>query len=77
MPLAEGTPRPRRAVKHHQREPIHLELWRLRYRWLPSHVSTTVTIKKAGSRPLMMVARPRAVPIPRPRIALGPTRLNL
>lgn len=25
----------------------------------------------------MMVARPRAVPIPRPLIALGPTRLNL
>jgi hypothetical protein len=24
-----------------------------------------------------MVARPRAVPIPRPRIAFGPTRLNL
>ena len=27
--------------------------------------------------PLWMVARPRAAPIPRPRIALGPTRLNL
>jgi hypothetical protein len=27
--------------------------------------------------PRMMVARPRAVPIPRPRIAFGPTRLNL
>jgi hypothetical protein len=25
----------------------------------------------------MIVARPRAVPIPRPRMALGPTRLNL
>ena len=25
----------------------------------------------------MMVARPRAVPMPRPLIALGPTRLNL
>ena len=25
----------------------------------------------------MIVARPRAVPIPLPRIALGPTRLNL
>lgn len=24
-----------------------------------------------------MVARPRAVPIPRPRMAFGPTRLNL
>ena len=33
--------------------------------------------RKTGSRPLMMVARPRAVPIPLPRIALGPTRLNL
>jgi hypothetical protein len=27
--------------------------------------------------PLWMVARPRAAPIPRPRIALGPTRLNI
>jgi len=27
--------------------------------------------------PLMIVARPLAVPIPRPRIAFGPTRLNL
>lgn len=27
--------------------------------------------------PLWMVARPRAAPIPRPRIALGPTRLNM
>lgn len=25
----------------------------------------------------MIVARPRAVPIPRPLIAFGPTRLNL
>jgi len=25
----------------------------------------------------MIVARPRAVPMPRPLIALGPTRLNL
>ena len=27
--------------------------------------------------PRWMVARPRAAPIPLPRIALGPTRLNL
>jgi len=27
--------------------------------------------------PLIIVARPRAVPIPLPRMALGPTRLNL
>lgn len=27
--------------------------------------------------PRMIVARPRAVPIPLPLIALGPTRLNL
>jgi hypothetical protein len=27
--------------------------------------------------PRRMVARPRAVPIPRPFMALGPTRLNL
>ena len=27
--------------------------------------------------PLIIVARPLAVPIPRPLIALGPTRLNL
>lgn len=27
--------------------------------------------------PRMMVARPRAVPIPLPLIAFGPTRLNL
>ncbi len=33
---------------------------------------------KASSHiPRMMVARPRAVPIPLPLIALGPTRLNL
>ena len=29
------------------------------------------------NQPRMMVARPRAVPIPRPRMAFGPTRLNL
>lgn len=29
------------------------------------------------SLPLWIVARPRAAPIPLPRIALGPTRLNL
>jgi hypothetical protein len=32
---------------------------------------------KKKDRPLMIVARPLAVPIPRPLIAFGPTRLNL
>jgi hypothetical protein len=33
--------------------------------------------KNWGNEPRIMVARPRAVPIPRPRMAFGPTRLNL
>jgi hypothetical protein len=33
--------------------------------------------EKESDIPRMIVARPRAVPIPRPRIAFGPTRLNL
>jgi len=33
--------------------------------------------KKQSNEPRIMVARPRAVPIPRPRMAFGPTRLNL
>ena len=32
---------------------------------------------KEEDKPLMIVARPLAVPIPRPLIAFGPTRLNL
>lgn len=30
-----------------------------------------------GDLPRIIVARPRAVPIPRPLMAFGPTRLNL
>ena len=32
---------------------------------------------RIDNEPRIMVARPRAVPIPRPRMAFGPTRLNL
>lgn len=53
------------------------ELLAQRYHWLPRHISTAVNVKNTGNRPLIIVARPRAVPIPLPRIALGPTRLNL
>lgn len=34
-------------------------------------------IRIGAYEPRIMVARPRAVPIPRPRMAFGPTRLNL
>lgn len=40
-------------------------------------VSWLARIMDSSSSPLWMVARPRAAPIPRPRMALGPTRLNL
>lgn len=43
----------------------------------PGFTSVTKRRNKGGSSPRWIVARPRAAPIPRPRIALGPTRLNL
>jgi len=36
-----------------------------------------VTKSRINYAPRIMVARPLAVPMPRPLIALGPTRLNL
>lgn len=42
-------------------------------------ICSVSTVRKAQKKdkPLMIVARPLAVPIPRPLIAFGPTRLNL
>ena len=63
MPLGVGMPRPRRALARRGRK---------------------IPISKEGheedlkdDEPRMMVARPRAVPIPLPLIALTPVRLNL
>ena len=40
-------------------------------------VSSSLRKDKRGDAPRMIVALPRAVPIPLPLIAFGPTRLNL
>jgi hypothetical protein len=47
---------------------------------LPFAIKKNISIeyrKQTQNVPRMMVARPRAVPIPLPLIAFGPTRLNL
>lgn len=63
MPLGVGMPRPRRALARKRRK---------------------IAISNKGreedlkdDKPRMIVARPRAVPIPLPLIALTPVRLNL
>ena len=63
IPLGVGIPRPRLALaKKRGKEAISDE----EYEW---------SLKDGGPR--MIVARPRAVPIPLPLIAFTPVRLNL
>lgn len=79
IPRAAGTPRPRRAV--------NTKLFSM----FRAHTLVIITVCYKGdvmnmsplyinnriNEPRIIVARPRAVPIPRPRMAFGPTRLNL
>ena len=63
MPLGVGIPRPRRALARKRRKIVI------------SDEGHDEKFKDDG--PLIIVARPRAVPIPLPLIALTPVRLNL
>ena len=82
MPLAVGaTPRPRRAVKERGSEQYIKREW---VKKSSPFAAKKVNEMRTGERtkvtmniPRMIVARPRAVPIPLPLIAFGPTRLNL